>query len=504
MGELFKEPGQEELILKPIQVEILNQVRDAFRQSKKVILQAATSAGKTAIAAKIIQRVVKKEKRVLFIADRIVLVNQTSDEFSRWGIRHGIIMGNHPEYYPDRQVQIASAATLANRDIDKFDMIIQDEAHCFHKGVTKAFDSNPDSFILGMTASPYSKGLGKIFDFHIQPFTVRNLIDRGLLCDYDAYGHNDIDLTGVRTAAGEYRQDDLGKAVDKPTLTADIVKTYLKIAGGKKAICFATNVAHGRALQKAFTKSNVSAKEINAYLPNEGPESASFIIDEFRQDKFKVLISVAIIIKGFSVSNVEVVILATATKSMIKLTQAIGRGLRLHPGKEKAIILDHGSNLSRLGFPEEYEFLELDDGKHGESKNKKKERPEQLPKACPSCEYLKPPGVQKCAACGFKPEFIQDVEIEDGELEKIKRKAKKAFTLAEKQSFISQLNQYAFEKGFKSGKGGCYGWSIHKYSDKFGGDPPSRIKWDLKEPVSADVRNFITHCNIRWAKSKQK
>jgi len=493
----------EELILKPIQTEIFNQVRDAFKKSRRIVLQAATSAGKTAIAAKIIQSAVVKGKRVLFIADRIVLVLQTSKEFSKWGIRHGIIMGDHPDFYPDRQVQIGSAATLAKRDIDNYDMIIQDEAHAHHVGAQKAFDQNPDAFILGMTASPYAKGMGKIFDFHIQPFTVRDLIERGLLCDYDVYGPAGIDLEGVRVAAGEYRQDDLGKAVDKPKLTASIVETYLKLAKGKKAIVFSTNVAHGRALQKEFKKHGVTAKEINAYLPKDGPESANEIIDEFRQDKFKVLISVSIIIKGFSVSNVEVVVLATATKSMIKLTQAIGRGLRLSPGKKKALILDHGSNFSRLGFPEEYEFLELDDGKHKDSKNKKQEKKEQLPKACPSCSFIKPPGVRKCPACQFTPEFIQDVEFEEGELKKLQRKTRGEYSLEEKQSFLAQLNRHAANKGFKKGKEGCYGWSIHQYSTKFGGEPPSRIAWNSQEDVGEEVRKFIISRNIAYAKRKQ-
>ncbi len=167
------------------------------------------------------------------------------------------------------------------------------------------------------------------------------------------------------------------------------------------------------------------------------------------------------------------------------------------------MILDHGSNTERIGFPDDIELLELDDGKHQESKNKQKDKPEQLPKTCPSCDFLKPPGVQTCPACGFTPKYIEDVETSEGELEKLKRKSKKEFTLAEKQSFMSQLNQYAFQKGFKAGKGGCYGWAIHKYSDKFGSSPPSKIKWNLKEPVMAEVKGFITHCNIRWAKSQE-
>lgn len=486
----------EELILRPIQIEMVNRVREAFRTSKRVILQAATSAGKTAIAAKIIQRAVKNGKRCLFIADRIVLVLQTSGEFDRWGINHGIIMADHPKYIPDRAVQIASAATLLRRDIDQFDVIIQDECHSITKGALKAFDANPDAFILGITASPYSSGLGKIFETYVQPYTVKELISHGLLVDYEVYGPCPIDLTHVRTAAGEYRQDDLGKAVNDKKLTADIVSTYLKLAKGKKAICFAHNVPHGRKLAKEFNRMGVSAKEINAYLPKEGELSSNHIIQEFKDNKFKVLISVAIIIKGFNDPAVEVCILATATKSMIKLTQTIGRVLRLFPGKEKAMVIDHGTNFERLGWPDEYEFLELDSGKHAEQKNKKKERPVRLPKACPSCTFIKPAGVQKCAACGFIPEFIQDVEVEKGELEKLKRKNNRVYTKEEKQSFLNQLNQYGADRGWKLGA------ISHRYREKFG-VWPNKMEKGIREPVGQEVLNYIRHCNIKYAHRKK-
>lgn len=489
----------EELILKPMQKDMVDRVREQFRYHKRVILQAATSSGKTAIAAKICQRAVKNGKRVLFIADRIVLVLQTSEEFTRWGISHGVIMANHPDVFPNRAVQIASAATLVNRDIDKFDVIIQDEAHALHKGAIKAFDANPEAYILGLTASPYSSGLGKIFETFVQPYTVKELIDKGLLVDYDVYAPCPIDLTHVRTVAGEYRKDDLGKAVDDKKLTANIIQTYLKLAKNKKSICFATNVAHGRALSQEFNKHGVSAKEINAYLPKEGEESSKAIIQEFRESKFTVLISVAIAIKGFNVPDAEVCILATATKSMIKLTQTVGRVLRLFPGKEKALMLDHGTNFERLGYPDEYQILELDDGKHAESKNKKKEKPIQLPKVCPSCDYMKAPGIRKCPACGFIPEFIQDVETTEGELKKIQRQAKKDYTLEEKRAFLHQLNMHAFEKGYKMGKN-CYPWALFKFKDKFGCMPSNKISWGGVESIGEEVRKYIIYQNIKYAK----
>jgi hypothetical protein len=144
-----------------------------------------------------------------------------------------------------------------------------------------------------------------------------------------------------------------------------------------------------------------------------------------------------------------------------------------------------------LGFPDEYEFLELDDGKHQRPEAKQKEKPEQLPQKCPSCDFLKPARVHKCAACGFVPQFVAPVEVEDGELKKLQRKTRKEYSLKEKQSFLAQLNQHASEKGFKAGKNGCYGWSLHQYKEKFGSDVPSRLDWGKREPIQEPIGPWL-------------
>jgi superfamily II DNA or RNA helicase len=197
---------------------------------------------------------------------------------------------------------------------------------------------------------------------------MRRLIKDGYLCDFEIYGPATIDLSGVRTVAGEYFESDLANAADKPELVADVVKTWMKLANGLKTIVFSVNVAHGRHLEKEFRKAGINAREINGYMPKEGESGANQIIQDFRDSNFKVLISCEMLVKGFDVPDVECIVFATATKSPIKWIQAVGRGLRTSSDKPLCRILDHGSNAERLGFPDEFEFLELDDGKKKESK----------------------------------------------------------------------------------------------------------------------------------------
>lgn len=492
-----------ELQLYDIQEMITDACRNEMRTYKKIILMAATGVGKTVIAAWMTKQAYLKGLKILFICDRINLINQTSNVYNDYGILHGIYQAQNELYAPDLPVQIGSIQTLARRKLRKYDFIIIDEVHTFFKAHEKILKHNPDAFVLGLSATPFSKGLGKYFDKHIEPVPMKKLIELGYLCDFEIYGPEIIDVSNIRTVAGDYREDDLSAAADKPELVADVVKTWIKLAERRKTIVFAVNVAHGRSLEKEFKKQGINAREINGYMKKDGDDGAEQILKDFRDNKFDILISVEMLVKGFDVEDISCVVFATATKSIMKLIQATGRGLRRHPDKKICRILDHGTNFERLGWPDEYEFLELDDGKHQRTKNKEKIKKEKLPKKCTSCDFLKPAGVQKCPACGFIPKFIKAVEFEDGELKKLQRKAKGEYTLVQKQSFLAQLNMYAATKGFKEGKNGCYGWSLHAYKEKFGSEVPSRLNWGKKDPVQQEVKKFITYLNIKRAKAKK-
>lgn len=491
-----------ELILRPLQVEIVNRLREALGISKRVVLQAGTGLGKTIIATSIIKSAVSRGRRCLFVNDRITLVYQTSEVFHEYGVNHGVIMADHPEYFPGRMVQVASIQTIAKRDIGSFDLIVIDECHSIYKAHHKILKDNPDAYVVGLSATPFSKGLGKIFDFHIEPYTVRQLIDQGLLCDFEIYGPEIYDLSKIHTVAGEFNQKELAAETNQSHLVADVVQTYKRLGKGRKTICFCTNVAHGRHIAREFNKAGIKAAQVNAYEKTESQES----MRQFISGEVEVVCSVEILIKGFDLASVDCIIWATATKSAMKWIQGCGRGLRIAPGKTMCRIIDHGGNCERpgLGFPDSYEFTELDDGKHKESKNKKQDKPEQLPKKCPSCDFLKAAGVRKCPACGFIPQFVKDVEVVEGELKKLDRKKVKVYSLDEKRDFLGGLNQYGQDHGWKIGNKGVYGAAIHKFKEKFGHAPSNKIPWAYKCPTSEEVKKFVKHSDIKFSKSKEK
>jgi len=497
---LFNQHKAAVVELYPIQEYILNELRETIRYHKRTVLMAGTGLGKTQIAIQIIKQALKKEKRCCFVCHRINLVEQTSKAFNIQGIMHGVIQGQHPDYFPDRPVQVCSVQTLAKRGQDDFDIFFFDEIQVFFKTHKDILDKNPDAFFIALSATPFTPGLGKYFTALCHPVPIKELIKQGILKRFDIYGPCQIDLSGVKIVAGDYKKDDLEKAADKPKLTADIIQTWLKFAKDRKTIVFSAGVAHSRHLEKEFLSHGIKAREINGYMRKDNTEfeiGANQIIEDFRNNKFQVIISVEMLVAGFDVTDVSCVVFATSTKSIMKFCQGVGRGLRKHPGLEDCLVLDHGGITERLGFPDEYEFYELDDGKHQESKNKKQEIPEKLPKVCPSCSFLKPAGVQKCPRCGFKPAFIQDVEVEEGTLEKLKRKNNRTYTKEEKQSWLNQLNTYCRDKGWKEGA------ASQRYKAKFSVWPNAMEKGNY-ETVGKEVRGFIQHQNIKYAYSKKK
>ena len=199
---------------------------------------------------------------------------------------------------------------------------------------------------------------------------------------------------------------------------------------------------------------------------------------------------VDVLTKGFDAPETNTLIMARPTKSLIVHIQQIGRALRVSEGKEDAVILDHGGNVERHGFPTDESLpVNLDRTEKGERKEQAKK--EAKPKSCPKCHYVKPVGVHVCPKCGTVPKRKNEVEHEKGELVKITKAS-----VADKQKWYSQLLSYAKEKGYAKG------WVSHKYRAKFGVWPKGMS--DTPQTVTGDVQKWITSQNIRYAKRRTR
>jgi superfamily II DNA or RNA helicase len=399
--------------LRPHQSQAIEMLKQSLRSGKRrPLVQAPTGFGKTLVAAAIIEGALAKEKRVIFTVPALSLVEQTVEAFRNDGIHDiGVIQGTHAMTDLSRPVQVASVQTLERRQIPEADVVIIDECHRWFNSYGK-WMMDPawqNRVFIGLSATPFTRGLGQYFDDLIIAATTQDLIAARYLSPFRVYAPSHPDLTGVRTVGGDYDEGDLSGVMNDSTLVADIVDTWLRRAENRSTFCFAVDRAHAKHLQQQFTAADVSTGYIDAYTPGNERED---IHRKFQAGQIRVVCNVGCLTTGID-WDVRCIILARPTKSEMLFVQIIGRGLRPAEGKEDCLILDHSDTHLRLGFVTDIHHDVLDDGRLRANSRPDRIR---LPKECPRCAFLKPPGMRECPACGFKTEAISDVEIADGEL----------------------------------------------------------------------------------------
>jgi DNA repair protein RadD len=494
--DMFEEKPVEtaikEIILRGYQDVAIDDIRTEFKKGhKKVVVQYPTGAGKTVMAMYMVKAAIEKGIRVAFVVDQINLAKQSYETAEEFGIEYGVIQGQHPKKNLDASLQVCTIQSLAKRHKD-FGLVIVDECHVMYKAMVEWMERHTGVYFIGLSATPFTRGMGNVWDTLVVGPSTRQLIDLGHLSDFHAYAPSSPDLGSVKVTAGDYNQGELAGVMQNRKIYADIISTWLKLGRNKKTIAFCVDIAHSEELANEFQAAGISAEAIHSKLDEERHAE---IMRDSRSGKIKVLCSVAQIIKGYDDPSAVVAIIARPTKSLMLHIQMLGRVLRKHESKDKAIILDHANNLATLGLPTDKlpdDLCTLEKGERAEAK----EREEPLPKKCPSCQYMKPPMVSVCPRCGHKPERFADIEILPGELKEFTATQKKSV----KDKSMSELaNWYGFFQSYQSSNNYNKDYADTQFKKKFGFDPKQKfagedIKW---EPWSDEQKQWVKNKNLR-------
>lgn len=484
--------------LRDYQIDMIKKLRESFRAGHtRPVVQAPTGSGKTIAAAAIVQMARDKGKRVMFCVPAISLIDQTVDKFFRNGIYDvGVIQANHHMTDFRQPVQVCSVQTLARRTIPMSDIVIVDEAHiCF-----KLFDewfNRPEWLkvpFVGLTATPWAKGMGKLWDDLVIGTTTEELIQRGHLSDFKVFAPAHPDLSGVKTVRGDYDVNQLGDTMNQSQLVADIVSTWLEKGENRPTLCFAVDRLHAKHIQQQFEAAGVRTGYVDAFT---SLEDRKFVEKQFTDGDMQIVCNVGVLTTGID-WDVRCIILARPTRSEILYTQIIGRGLRPAPGKDLCLVLDHSDTTSRLGFITDIHHDALDDGTKPLANAVPREK---LPKECPKCAFLRPPKVTKCPSCGFVPEPKSQIFTAEGELSELtrdKQVKKTEYNVHDKQRFYSELLLYAHQRGYKEG------YAYWAYRDKFGVGPHNSFVKVLAREVTPATAAWIRHRNIAKAKAREK
>jgi len=486
--------------LRSHQERALEAVRASLAAGKhRPMLQAPTGFGKTLTAAHIIQRALDKGKRVAFTVPAISLIDQTVAAFEAEGIHCiGVMQGIHERTDRDQPVQVCSVQTIARRKRPDVDLVIVDEAHQLHREIFRWMKDSPAVRFIGLSATPWTRGLGKYYDDLIVASTTADLIRDGYLSPFVAFAPSEPDLARVRTVAGDFHEGELAEAMDKAVVTGDIVETWLKRGEGRSTFCFCVNRRHAQHVAERFVEAGVAAEYMDGATSREEREAT---FSRFRSGETRIICNVGVLTTGVDL-DVRCIIDAKPTKSRILFVQTIGRGLRTADGKDHLLILDHAGNHLRLGLVTDIGQDYLDDGQDRQNANPhRRERTEPLPKLCEGCKVVIPRAAKECPSCGSPIHARTQIEAIDGELVELgsRRTGTSAPSIADKITFFGELRGHAQIRGYNDG------WASHKYRERFGvwpNDP--RVRCARPTPPSLKTERWIISRRIAFEKAKER
>lgn len=471
----------------PVPHEFQDRAHRALREGirgghKRQLLVAPTGAGKTYIGLRIAHEALIKGRKALFVCDRTALINQTSARADDYGLTdHAIVQANHARRDNSMPFQIASIQTIAARGYwPQADVIIIDEAHTQHSAWVEYLKTTTAA-IVGLTATPCSKGLGLSFTNMVNAATMHELTEEGVLVPMRILTCVTPDMTGAATSGGEWTNK--AAAERELQIIGDVVAEWQKHGESRKTIAFGADIAYCTELVKRFNEAGICAETFTSETPNSERE---VLLREFRKpdSKIRVLASVEALAKGFDVQDIGCVIDARPLrKSLSTAIQMWGRGLRSSKdtGKTDCLLLDHSGNIRRFydDFTDVYfnGFKTLDTAEKLDNVVRKDEEDFQSA-GCPKCQHK--PFRRRCLACGFEKETQTLVDSAAGEMQEV-RIGKKVLA-ADKRDFYNQLCSYA--RAYVNSPKRA-GWVWHKFREITGDAAPK--DWSFEHAPNTSV-----------------
>ncbi len=475
-------------------------LREGFRQRKRrQVLVSPTGSGKTYIAMRLVNESIKKGKRAVFVCDRTALINQTSAVADQYGLtNHAIIQAEHPRRDNSLPFQIASIHTIAARNFwPDADLIIIDECHTVYDAWAEHC-KRTSAAVIGLTATPFTAGLGLLFDGLVNVATYDSLTQQGVLVPMRILSCTTPDMKGAVTQGGEWT----AKAASERemTIVGDVVAEWQKHGENRKTIAFGPDIAYVTKLVQQFNEAGIGAA---CYTANTPDSERLELLREFQKPDpaIRILASVSALAKGFDVKDIGCVIDARPLrKSLSEVIQMWGRGLRASPdtGKTDLILLDHSGNAVR--FYDEFVDIyfngcgDLSTAEKYDATVRKDEQ-EFEPTGCPACHHK--PFKTRCLRCGFEKETPSLIDSTPGEMREIMIGKKKA--AASKEDLWAQVCTYARRYLASEKKAG---WAFYKYRDIAGEKPaPS---WNFESapdvPISVATMGKIKSMQIAYRK----
>ncbi len=366
------------------QLQAINKTIEAISAGEdRVLLVMATGTGKTYTAFQIIWRLwkAKAKKRILFLADRNILVDQTKqNDFQPFGSAMTKVTGRTVD--PAFEIHLALYQALTGPEEaqkafkqvspDFFDLIIIDECHRGSAAEDSAWREILEYFSsatqIGLTATPKETETVSSTDYFGDPvytYSLKEGIEDGFLAPYKVVRVDiDVDLQGWRPTKGQldkqgneivdriYNQKDFDRTLvidERTQLVAETITNYLKKTDPMaKTIVFCNDIDHADRMRRALVNLNPEqmAKDERYVMKITGDDDLGKAqLDNFINPKraYPVIATTSELMStGVDAKTCKLVVLDQNIQSMTKFKQIIGRGTRIDDkyGKLWFTILD--------------------------------------------------------------------------------------------------------------------------------------------------------------------
>lgn len=361
--------------LRPYQLNAVTAALAEIRKSlEPCLIEAATGAGKSLLVADIANKVHKMSgKHVLCLAPSKELVEQNYEKFLLTGDPASIYCasaGRKDLRHPVIFASPGSFKAVAKQVGSRIAVVIVDECQGMTATVLGIIDDirsvNPNVRVVGLTGTPYVMGSGYIYRMDengkvmgdnkskdpyfmrkVYSITAPELIELGFLTPpvMGALGALGYDTSGIDfTAAKKTVEDQIDRAfMGDNRVTAQIIADVVYQSRNKRGVMiFAATIQHAEECMRSLPP------ELSAIVTGATPKKErERIIRDFKAQKIKYLVNVAVLTTGFDAPHVDVIAILRATESIGLMQQIIGRGLRLYEGKDHVLILDYAENIER-------------------------------------------------------------------------------------------------------------------------------------------------------------
>lgn len=332
--------------LRPYQQEAKDSIFEEWDKGvNKTLLVLPTGCGKTIVFAKVAEECVRRGSQVLILAHRGELLDQAADKIKTvTGLNCATEKAEETCLGSWFNITVGSVQTMMREKrlgqfpADYFKTIIIDEAHhCVSDSYQRVLQHFPDAKVLGVTATPDRgdmRNLGEYFESLAYEYTLPKAIKSGYLSPIKALTLPlKIDMSGVGIQAGDFKVGDIGTTLD-PYLHS-IADEMAKYCSDRKTVVFLPLVKTSQKFRDILNAKGFAAAEVNGDSQNRAE-----ILADFDAGKYNVLCNSMLLTEGWDCPSVDCIVVLRPTKVRSLYSQMVGRGTRLHPGKDHLLLLD--------------------------------------------------------------------------------------------------------------------------------------------------------------------